>query len=344
MFDINRELDEIRSISLTPSAELIRETKRRIRRHRQNADAPEERPVWRRRAAWITVPMAAALAVVFAVNIVSLQYTAYYTVDINPGVGFSVNGDGIVTDVDLIDTESMDADVLRTLEGRPLVQVMDAVLAEAQRSGYIEPDTDVLVGCFAGQKHTAITKNQIGASLSGNIQERINLLYIVGTKDERKTAEQKDVSPGLYSLSRLAENSVVSSESDLTDVIAGVEAATGRDIEDLLEEKRGPEAYAAPEIDLTINQNTAVIAWPYIGYRKNNYDGTIIYQLACAKTKDALFDSPQILDEYVFEAWDKQPLNYALSLTDENRDRYYAVFAVYDDGTIVVDEKPVFIP
>ena len=341
MFDLDKELETIRNTKASASEQLIRKTKDLVKERYAEPASAGKSYLPKRLMVWTALPVTAALVIFFAFNLLFFQSTGYYTVDINPGIGFTVNGSGRVMRAEFID-EEMGNIVLSDYIGLPMEEAVNKIIVSAQTDGMLT-DKDILIGCFPRSRHQTITSNQIATSLDADIEESANLLYLEGSEKSMHKAKKQEVSAGLYVLSRFSKGYEVLPQDDLSDVIAAVESGTGRKVEDLLAEYAGPIVYQAPIVRLKKADGRITLTWDYIDYRENNYDGEMTYKLVSADSAEGIYTHPVVIDEYRFDAWDKQPVSYTLKKSEKNLGKYYAIYAVYDDGSLAVDENPIFI-
>ena len=360
MFDIDQHLDEIRNISVSPSDSLVEKAMLMVEKNKQDTTNKQTSIKTKSKrghkrfikklnvlslSSLISAPLVAAMLLFLVLNPISSQIVVSYTIDINPSVEISINRLGDIKDITYTAPEDLDISDLPPLKNMSVENAISAIITESHNKGYIDEDAFVLIGKFSkSDKQATVTKNQIYEKLSPDLKDMVNLLYINVTDAEKKIADKMDVSAGLYSLATLGDDVEVTGQKSLNEIIVQVEDSTNRSVKDLLNIREGPTIYTAPKIYVVVKANTAKIQWDYIDYAKNNYDGPITYQLVCADVKSGIVNNPTLRDEYRFNSWDKQPVDYSLFLDEDTRNKYYAIISIYDDGTKVVNDNFAFIP
>ncbi len=168
--------------------------------------------------------MIALAFVLIASGIFAMTYhvsaAAYYTVDINPSICIDVDKDNLVIDVSY---QNEDGKLLLEnldLKGLPIKDAIAQIISAAENAGYVTEGKYVLVGRFSDEENTALTDLQ--AQLENDFGNMINLLVISGTVEDKKSADEQNVSAGLWKLSKTVEGIELSTEDKVEDVIAKV--------------------------------------------------------------------------------------------------------------------------
>ena len=168
--------------------------------------------------------MIALAFVLIASGIFAVTYhvsaAAYYTVDINPSICIDVDKDNLVIDVSY---QNEDGKLLLEnldLNGLPIKDAIAQIISAAENAGYVTEGKYVLVGRFSDEETTALTDLQ--AQLENDFGNMINLLVISGTMEDKKSADEQNVSAGLWKLSKTVEGVELSSADKVEDVIAKV--------------------------------------------------------------------------------------------------------------------------
>ena len=168
--------------------------------------------------------MIALAFVLIASGIFAVTYhvsaAAYYTVDINPSICIDVDKDNLVIDVSY---QNEDGKLLLEnldLKGLPIKDAIAQIISAAENAGYVTEGKYVLVGRFSDEETTALTDLQ--AQLENDFGNMINLLVISGTMEDKKSADEQNVSAGLWKLSKTVEGVELSSADKVEDVIAKV--------------------------------------------------------------------------------------------------------------------------
>jgi|GEM_PF-4251231 len=345
MFDIDRELDDLRNIYVSPSRELLDVTKELIIK-RSNELQSTKRERKNKNIIKITsiaaLPVAASILFAVVIGLVTPKPVAYYSLDINPSLEMSVDSKGIVCRLDYDKDEWEDIEEYN-LEGTSVEYAMSEVITLAQKDGYIESDENVLIGCFGEDEHNNISKNLILSYLDSNLKQDVNLMSVHSTMDSWKQAGRLNISAGLYALSEIADDVEISKDTSLDNLIIEVEYGEGKDIVTILAENAEPINYKAPNITYTVDGEYIIFNWDYIDYKKNNYDGYITYELVASNSSNSSSDL-KVLDTYRFASWESQPVDYTLLMDDNRQYNYYGIIAVYDDSTRVVNERLIYIP
>ncbi len=155
----------------------------------------------------------------------------FVSVDINPSIEFSFD-----KDFDVLETKALNSDgevIVNKLdaEGKDVYNVIKDILEESETHGYIKQDKSnvVLVSVSLNDKSKEYSRNRIteGRELEGfllDLDKRLNSEnsdYIKGrvikvTPEERKAAEEKDLSMGeYYLLEKAKESGVVLASEEL---------------------------------------------------------------------------------------------------------------------------------
>jgi len=341
MFDIERELNEVRSIDVSPSRKLIDTTTRMVKT--KSSEYKDSRRKTRRSniiklSGFAALPAAASVLLAVVIGLVTPQAAAYYTVDIGQSIVMSVDESGYVIDVD----QELDFLDESEIKDESIEYAVSQAIAYAQQDGYIDEGEPILIGCFGDDIYNNISKNQV-LSYLGDTALEINLLSVHGTMEDWDSAQAIDISAGLYKLALLSDIDV-NSDIELNALILATEDATGMSIAMLLNENTEPINYTAPNLNYYIENNHINIHWDYIDYKSINYDGDITYRLISFDTTEGLVNNPEVLDLYTFASWDKQPVDYTLPYDEKHINKYYAIAAVYDDKTIVLIDEYIYVP
>lgn len=346
MFDIDKELNEIRNINVVPSAKLIARTKEEILHQENELEIIRKRK--RKRITRITIfstfPVAVAAMLIMFVNMAMSKPVAYYSLDINPNINMVVDKDGIVTKVIYEESDIFDDIKKDDIVGNEIELAISKAIIVAQDEGYIKEDENVLIGCFGEDKYNNISKNLITSYLENTLDNNINLMSIHGSMDDWNNAKKNKVSAGLYALNNLSVNIFLDNKVSLDELILMLEKNENKKASLFLLENAEPIVYKAPQMIYTIEDDYISLVWEYIDYKNNNYDGEITYQLISSEQESNLLSERNIIDEYTFSSWAKQPIDYILSKDEVNRNKHYGIIAIYDDGTYVMNENIVFIP
>lgn len=335
MFNIEKELDEIRSIDVSPSKNLIDTTTRMVKAKISEYKAVKakiRRSNIIKLSAMAALPAAASILLAVVIGLVSPRAAAYYTVDINQSIVMSVDEKGYVIDVqgELVTLDEY------VLKGETIEYAISQTITFAD----VTENQHILIGCFGDDKYNNISKNQIAYYLD-DADLSVNLLSVHGTMNDWNEAEKLDTSAGLYLLGEFAQINI-DTDMDLTALIYIIESS-GKNINLLTNLNAEPINYTAPQLEYYINNNYINIYWDYIDYKSLNYDGNITYRLLSADTALELVSDATILDTYSFASWDRQPIDYTLPYDKEHTNKYYAIAAIYDDNTIVLLDEYIYV-
>ncbi len=346
MYDIDKDLNEIRSMDASPSSELISNTKKNIMREEDEVFSRRKKAKRMHVARFskiLAIPAAAAAMFIIFINLAMPTPVSYYSVDINPNINMAVDENGIVCDVKSSELELSRKVSKDEIIGNPVEYAISRIIVEAQKEGYIGDSENILIGAFGDDEHNNISKNQILSYLENSLRETIVLLSVHGSIDDWKIANKSDVSAGLYSLSNLSGDIKITQDTTLDELILSIQNSQNKDIEEFLEANKEPIIYKAPVLTYKLSGKYVVLNWDYIDFKKYNYDGNITYQLISAQTTDELLSNPTIVDEFTFASWDIQPTEYTLLRNEENKDTYYSIVANYDDGKRIIDGNYVIV-
>ncbi|MCK5128260.1 MAG: hypothetical protein KAQ68_00295 [Clostridiales bacterium] len=335
MFDIDKALDEIRSIDVSPSSTQIDKAKQTVLHEESELDA--RRKAKRKRTVrishFLAIPAAAAAMFILLIRLAVPTPVSYYSVDINPNIQMAVDQNGIVCSIEESDLEIAKDEIV----GQSIEYAISNIIITAQDTGYIKDNENVLIGCFGEDEYNNISKNQVRAYLSTSLREDIVLMSIHGSLEEWENADKEDMSAGLYTLHTLYSNMMPDQDITLDGLITLIENEQNKDVQTLLEENKEPIHYKAPQLTYTLDGDNAVFAWEPIDFKKINYDGDITYQLVSAESKQDLLQNPTTVSTHTFASWDEQPTDYTLAIDGNTAGRYYGIIAHYDDGKRVVD-------
>lgn len=136
---------------------------------------------------------------------------AVVSVDINPSFELFTDQDEKVIDVKALNAEAQNLDV-QAWESQPLPIVLDDLIAQATRLGYLNPSdtqTDYIVVSTVsyGADGQAITKT-IQTRLAQNVElNRTVKTYVLnGNPDDYEEAEKEHISVGLYLMNGVIQN------------------------------------------------------------------------------------------------------------------------------------------
>jgi len=344
MFDIDRELDDIRNINVSPSRELIDITKDLVIKRSSEIRAKRKKKTKKniiKISSFAALPVAACILLAVVIALVTPKPVVYYSMDINPSLEMSVDSNGIVLDIDYDKGEWEDIEEYN-FEGTSVEYAMSEVITLAQKDGYIDSDENVLIGCFGEDEYNNISKNLILSYLDSNLGQDINLMSIHGSMDTWKQADRMSISAGLYALSEITNGVEINKDTSLDNLIIEVENKEGNDIITLIGENAEPINYKAPNISYAIDGEYIIFSWDYIDYKNSNYDGYITYELVASNSPSTTRDL-KVLDTYRFASWESQPVDYTLLMDDSQKYNYYGIIAIYDDGTRVINDGLVSI-
>ena len=218
MFDIDKELNDIRNITAFPPKELIDDTKKLVEDKINRLDALRKVKKKNNIIKFTTLsalPAAAAILFAVAIGLAMPKAAVHYSLDINPNMTMSANDNGIVLGVEYDDEDAWGNLDKKALKGKPIEYAISEAIISAHENGYVMDSENVLIGCFGDDEHNNISKNQILSYLSGSISEDISLMSVYGTEDDWKEAENSNISAGLYALSMMADDITISEDMTL---------------------------------------------------------------------------------------------------------------------------------
>jgi hypothetical protein len=204
MFDIEKELNEVRSINVSPSKELIDTTTEAVREKiyalkENNAKIRQSNII--KLSGFAAIPAAARVLLAVVIGSLSPHAAAYYTVDINQSIVMSVDESGYVIDVH----EELDILDENKLDNQTIEYAISQAIAATRQNGYITDGDNILIGCFGDDKYNNISRNQI-LNYIEDLTPNIKLLSIHGSMRDWIKAKDADIPAGLYYLALLSDN------------------------------------------------------------------------------------------------------------------------------------------
>jgi len=347
MFDIDKELNEIKNINIPPPIALVAKTKKMVDRRLKHKRI-EKKIAAKKRIIKFTsltaLPVAAAILLAIVISVGIPKPAAYFSMDIGTNVTITTDKNYSVRSIEYDDDSSLNDTNTQNLKGESIEYAVSQIIIAANGSGHINENQNLLIACFGADEYNNISLNQVLSFLNDDLKESINLLSVSSGMDDWKNAKKLAFSPSLYALSNLSDNTSINKYNTLNELIEHIENTEKMNIAEFLELHAEPVIYSAPELVYSIKGEYVIFSWDYVNYKKHNYDGYITYQLVSSDTESGLTSAPAIDDIYTFAVWEAQPVDYTMLYENKARRKYYAVIAVYDDGTRAMSDKYVYLP
>lgn len=256
--------------------------------------------------------------------------TAYYTVDINPSIGFNVDEKEKVIAVDFLNEDAEKLYIEIDFKGMDVSEAILLVIDMAEEGGYLDGEEKyVLVGRFDEDgADSDIALETLQNNLEANLGDMINLVFIEGSEEEKDEAIEQEVSPGLLQLSKLAEK---------------VQLQAGEKVEEVITEvnEENEINYIAPTISSKENGNGFSLTWNKLNFNEIGYAGKVTYKVVMADNEDSInnFDA-EVIKSFKFDATLGQSSSLNLSRGDydleANESAYFAIYAIYNEDTYKV--------
>ncbi|MBN2878266.1 MAG: hypothetical protein JXN65_01425 [Clostridia bacterium] len=328
--NIERILEEIKIADVEPDEDLVRLTKLECSKAvRANKKAEIENKTKRERLTIRLLTSAAAVALVFVVLIVAtvtnqrpLSGTAYYTIDINPSIGFYVDENNEVTDVILQNEDAKELYEGLDCVGMELQAAIKLIIEKALAGGYMteEGKTYVLLGQFMGNTSSEDGEdilNHLLAGLQNDLGENVKLIGVNGDESYIEQAKELEVSPGILILCEMADDFEADKNLKVEDVIKNLP-------DDYIYE---PE-FKAPVIAVKNQDGDLVIKWGKIDFSYNLSGGAEVeYKLLKGSTLDEVKQMKNIVKTQKATV-DSQITQFVVELSEAemNTTMYYCLY------------------
>ena len=330
MNSIERVLEEISIAEVEPDEELVRNTrnecKKIIRNIRQAGIETKTKK------AKLTVRLLAAASVVafiFVAFIITsinnqspLNGAAYYTIDINPSFGFSVDENNVVLDVTMQNEDAKQMYEGIDCVGMDFLDAVKLIVEKAMANGYIkeEGQTYVLLGQFLSgdsKEDEEETLNNLLAGLQADLGDNIHLIGVNGSQEDIEQAKELDVSPGILRLCNMTGEIQASDDTKIEDVV-----------------ERMPEYYDEVEFDAPVIQGTyegtkLIINWNEIDFRNvKDEETTVKYKLIKGTTLDEVKEMKNVVASSEAAVGNDQITQFIVDIdtADVNTTMYYCLY------------------
>ncbi|MEX1376061.1 MAG: hypothetical protein AB1Z23_01185 [Eubacteriales bacterium] len=330
MNNMERLLGEIKIVDIEPTEELVRQTKMECSKLvRAEKKAELLNSSRRGRIAVRLLAAASVVAFIFVAFLVAsirnqnpINGAAYYTVDINPSFGFTVDEDNIVTNVSFQNDDAKELYKGIDCKGMKLQDAIRLIVVRAVEMGYISEDgkTYVLLGQFLkdGSEEGEELLSYLLASLQNELGDGVKLLGVNGKTDDIQTAKDLKVSPGLLLLCNIAEDVEADADLKVDDVVKC-----------LPDDYNGEPEFAAPVISGTAKDDKLLISWENIDFSKVNAEGIEVeYKLLKGTTLDEIKEMKNVVKTQRVKIENEQPNSFSISLSagELNTKTYYCLY------------------
>lgn len=196
-------------------------------------------------AAAVFVMLLVSMAV-FVNDTVDKNIYAYIDVDINPGMEFYIDDKHTVIGTKALDKEGSDVLKNLSLKGFDIEEAIIEAVNKAESIGYIKDGGAVLIsGCIdkSNTNHQASDFYNLSEGLKGKFKtEDVRIEYVEVTMEQRKLAQEADISMGRYYLYNKAKEYGI----DLS-----IDEARSEKIKDLLDRIKKPDVKPAATKNIT---------------------------------------------------------------------------------------------
>ena len=329
MDKLEKVLTDIKIADLEPDENLVRLTKLECKKTmRLDVEAKLTNNTRRSKLTVRLLAAATFVAFIFVALIVSsirsqnpIQGAAYYTIDINPSFGFTVDEENIVIDVSFQNKDAEELYEGMDCVGLKLQEAIKMIIIKAEAEGYMDGNgsTYVLLGQFLlnETKNGENTLDQLIALLQNEFGDGIRLIGVNGDKEDIELAKDLEVSPGILILCEMVDDVEADEDVKVEDVV--------KNFPDQFIE---PE-FSAPVIKGEVDGNTLVISWEEIDFSKIDAEGLEVeYKLLKGASLDEIKEMKNVVSEFVVDIADDQPTSFELEITERELDTktYYCLY------------------
>ena len=330
MNKLEKVLEDIKISDVEPSEDLISLTKAECKKSikvEQNTKV-----LHRTRRAKLTVRLlgaATAVAFIFVVFLISsirnhnpIEGAAYYTIDINPSFGFTVDENNIVIDVSVQNEDAKDIYKGMNCVGLSLQDAIRLVIAKAEENGYMshEGKTYVLLGQFLNNESDESGEellNHLMASLEDELGDDIELIGVSGDSEDVEYAKNLEISPGLLILCELTDDVDADQNLKVEDVV-----------KHLPDEYNDKPEFKAPVISGSVSEGKLAILWGEIGFSNADAGIEVEYKLLKGTTLDEIKEKKNVVSSRVVSIDEKQPTSFVVEVdsSDLTQKTYYCLY------------------
>jgi hypothetical protein len=211
------EVDERFLTLLTPEGEFLKARKQKQDYLiGQEIDFSPVNEVLKKKSLFYSLPGKAVAAAVFAIMIATASFLpnfgsndvyAYMSIDVNPSVELAVNDELEVIKLEAYNIEGEEIiSKLNNWKNQDISIVTSQIINEIKIQGYFQNHDEVIISTVYEEK----AQPEIAKQLEANIEEleeeiekeNLQLTVIQGTKEERKTAQEKGITTGVLKESK----------------------------------------------------------------------------------------------------------------------------------------------
>lgn len=346
MDNLEKILEDIRIADVEPDEMLVRRTKSVCNKYKREERQAELASTSRKSRLTVQLLAAAAfVAFLFVALVVSsirsqnpIDGAAYYTLDINPSLGFTVDQDSNVIDVTLQNADAKELYKGMDLIGLKLEQALSLVIQAAQQKGYLNSDNEkfILLGQFMEgmpeEKGNEIL-NQLMLNLQTEVGDEVHIIGLKGDKKDLEEAEELEVSPGILVLCELAG-----------DVEAGEDVKVADVVDKLPDEYKSQPEFSAPVISASAENDMLVISWNAIDFSQVTTEGAEVeYKLLKGTTLEEIKEMKNVAVSLTLSLDEDQPHGFFLDVEadDLNKQMYYCLYVHSSNTSKVSNVLPV---
>ena len=211
MIDIDKQLEKLDIKSIKPDDSLVNKTKSQMRNIAGKQDRNRRKKTWKTIA--IAVPAAAAFILVGLMFIFMgrsgapvTAESAFYTIDINPSIVLEVDNSNRIISISCRNDEALELMANIQCLGLDIKDAIPKIVTEAKALGYISDDKEnyVLIASF-GDDNKRLSEDEINAIVQEATGGEANILYLMGSLQDKEDAEEKGKSAGIYLLEKHAK-------------------------------------------------------------------------------------------------------------------------------------------
>ena len=347
MKNIERVLEEIIIADVEPDDEIVRKTNTECRKIER--EVRQAKIDIRMKKARLTVRLLAAasfVAFVFFALIIAaignqnpMKGSAYYTIDINPSFGFSVDENNIVMEVTFQNNDAKELYEGLDCVGLSFLEAVKLVVDKAKANGYLEEEgtTYVLLGQFLSNSSEEDGEEMLRnllAGLQSELGDNVQMIGVSGDEDDLEQAMKLEVSPGILILCNLSDGVTPDSDLKVEDVV------------DYAKDYISAPQFAAPVIEGREDGSKVIISLSEIDFSKITDRNTEVeYKLIRGKTLDEIKEKKNIIATSKAGVSDEQPTEFSIDITaaELNKKIYYCVYVTCDNTSKFSNVLPITI-
>lgn len=196
MFDIDKELKELKNERLSLSEDLREDTRRKVREELRGSRVRKSIAIKPMLKVFTAAALAVMLFIALSINFaIPARAAAYYTIDINPSVSIAVDENNNVL---YVTPENSDAKTLLSgldLTGKQFEDALRIIIQAAVKDSYLKDNGSVYVAHFGNGE--GITQDQVSSIVGEETSDNVNVLVLNSGKDNFDKAEKAGEKAGI---------------------------------------------------------------------------------------------------------------------------------------------------